>query len=492
MKCSWERLFLSALMVFAIVSVLCVGCAKEATKIGAKFSASPRSGTAPLEVQFADQSTGDVTQWEWDFDSDGTVDSTQQNPSYTYEAVGKYTVSLTVTGSEGSDTEIKANYIEVKEKEAAVITIGVLNDLTGYASGALRPYQWAMEDLVDYVNKEDPIPGVELRLVTYDTQFDPARDIPGYEYVRDQGAEVVYAVTSTSGESLQAYAAIDHIPVVCGSTTAALIEPNGWTSCLAPPYKDSAKSLLDWIHEQWPDYPTKPKLYSVGWQFAGGIDMEEGAAEYCQDNPDAFDYVGKTMASFGTATWAGAVEAAKDCDYVYLCMFGSGAISFINEYRAKGYDGTIIGLYNVPAYQGLMEESCGKQALDGMLIAFTPGWWTDGQPISARAKEMLYRYHPDDAEGEIASGNSYHSAVVHFSLVIEIIRKAVEQVGADNFDGQAFYNALDGFETTLGGTRTYAYPDGRRYALQDTAIWEYSADAGDYIRVSDYLPIVGD
>ena len=85
----------------------------------AAFTASPVSGRPPLEVQFTDQSaeqsTGEVTAWEWDFDNDGTVDSTEQNPSYTYGSVGTYSVSLAVTGPEGSDTETKVDYIQVSD-----------------------------------------------------------------------------------------------------------------------------------------------------------------------------------------------------------------------------------------------------------------------------------------------------------------------------------------------------------------------------------------
>ena len=76
----------------------------------AEFSASPLSGTAPLIVQFTDESTGDVSYWEWDFDNDGTVDSTEHNPTYTYLNPGVYTVSLTA-GNGTSSTETKTHYI---------------------------------------------------------------------------------------------------------------------------------------------------------------------------------------------------------------------------------------------------------------------------------------------------------------------------------------------------------------------------------------------
>ncbi len=81
----------------------------------AAFSADKTSGPAPLTVQFTDESAGNPTSWAWDFDNDGVVDSTEQNPFYEYTAVGTYTVKLTVTSDLDSDEEIKEGYITVTD-----------------------------------------------------------------------------------------------------------------------------------------------------------------------------------------------------------------------------------------------------------------------------------------------------------------------------------------------------------------------------------------
>ena len=66
----------------------------------ASFTATPTSGASPLTVSFTDTSfssdPGGITAWEWDFDGDGSIDSTQQNPTFVYNTCGRYTVSLTV------------------------------------------------------------------------------------------------------------------------------------------------------------------------------------------------------------------------------------------------------------------------------------------------------------------------------------------------------------------------------------------------------------
>jgi PKD repeat protein len=77
----------------------------------ANFSATPTSGVAPLVVNFTDASAGSITSRSWNF-GDGST-STAVNPSHTYSVAGSYTVSLTVTGSGGSNTKTNSNFINV-------------------------------------------------------------------------------------------------------------------------------------------------------------------------------------------------------------------------------------------------------------------------------------------------------------------------------------------------------------------------------------------
>jgi len=79
----------------------------------ADFGMSHMSGGQPVTVSFADKSRGSPTSWAWTF-GDGTT-STQQNPSHTYNDVGTYTVSLTVSDGTDSHTVTYANMVEVVE-----------------------------------------------------------------------------------------------------------------------------------------------------------------------------------------------------------------------------------------------------------------------------------------------------------------------------------------------------------------------------------------
>jgi len=80
----------------------------------AAFSASPRSGKAPLKVQFTDKSANSPTSWKWSF-GDGTY-STAKSPAHKYSKAGKYTVSLTVKNAKGSNTKTISGYITVSKR----------------------------------------------------------------------------------------------------------------------------------------------------------------------------------------------------------------------------------------------------------------------------------------------------------------------------------------------------------------------------------------
>jgi len=101
----------------------------------ADFTARPRTGTAPLNVQFLDSSTGVPTSWAWDFENDGIVDSTERSPQFTYTIPGTYTVKLTATNAQGTDDEVKVGHVVVGEPGPAP---GPSQTLTPVADAKVR------------------------------------------------------------------------------------------------------------------------------------------------------------------------------------------------------------------------------------------------------------------------------------------------------------------------------------------------------------------
>ena len=112
--------------------------------VKSEFSAMPVSGPAALEVQFTDLSENHPQYWSWDFDNNGVIDSTNQNPEFTYMSTGQFTVALTVSnnfGAEGAsfDTLIKTNYITVTSPPDLVADF-YASPLTGLVSLSVQFY----------------------------------------------------------------------------------------------------------------------------------------------------------------------------------------------------------------------------------------------------------------------------------------------------------------------------------------------------------------
>jgi len=87
--------------------------AQNTTK--ANFSGDPTSGCAALTVIFYDYSTN-ATSWTWTFTGGEPSSAKGQGPhTVVYSDPGSFTVSLSVVGQYGFDTETKSNYIQVED-----------------------------------------------------------------------------------------------------------------------------------------------------------------------------------------------------------------------------------------------------------------------------------------------------------------------------------------------------------------------------------------
>ena len=122
------------------------------------FTTNITEGPAYLGVQFNSTSfpqTG-IDMWEWDFDGDGTFDSTQENPYHLYTVPGIYDVTLRITV--GTETE------ETTATELITVTDGsaISGDLSGIWVPDFSPYYVTDDVQVSEVDELLIQPGVEM------------------------------------------------------------------------------------------------------------------------------------------------------------------------------------------------------------------------------------------------------------------------------------------------------------------------------------------
>ena len=112
------------------IGYITVTAAPEAPVVN--FTGSPRSGTAPLNVQFTDTSTGTgITDYMWIFsDSPGTIFTTQ-NPTHTFSNSGTYHVYHSATNNIGTVWKNVTGYISVTSSMVAPVADFATNKTSG-------------------------------------------------------------------------------------------------------------------------------------------------------------------------------------------------------------------------------------------------------------------------------------------------------------------------------------------------------------------------
>jgi PKD repeat protein len=149
-------------------------------------------GSAPLTVAFIDESDesddtdADIIAWYWviyDEDGDKYDYSTAQNPEFTFEDEGTYTVSLRVTDENGiSDTKTKKDYIEVILELSATFTASPTSGyqpltVNFYATGGsdneydIEYYYWYFGDGLTNLGSDDSPGHTYTSAGTYDVKL---------------------------------------------------------------------------------------------------------------------------------------------------------------------------------------------------------------------------------------------------------------------------------------------------------------------------------
>ena len=131
------------------LAMLCFTSCEEDPPV-ASFTASKKSGEAPLTVNFTSTSAGTITSFAWKF-GDGTV-STSMNPSYTYQNAGTYTASLTVAGPGGTDEATEIITVSDPPPVASFTVNTTYGDaplsvsFTSTSTGTITSYSWNFGD----------------------------------------------------------------------------------------------------------------------------------------------------------------------------------------------------------------------------------------------------------------------------------------------------------------------------------------------------------
>jgi len=365
--------------------------------------------------------------------------------------------------------------------EDVIITIGNLTDMTGVASNAMQIIDSALEDLVDYYNEQNLIPGVKLKIIAYDTSFDPARDIPGYQWLKERGVDLIYTSVTSAPVTLLPFIEEDQICMFAASTPSEMLSPPGRLFMLGEINEEPIYTVLKWMAENDWDYQTKgpARIGGAAWQEPSAEAYLGAMKEYAEAHPDQFEWVGGHLTNMSTFTWGPEVEALKDCDYVFPPTI---LTNFVKEYRAAGHEARFFGVDTHLAFFGLIRDAKLLDEIDGMLIARMLRWWNEDGEIIDLTKQLLNENHPSDAEKIMSQGVGY-LVMANFVIMLEMLKDAVETVGPVNFNSDALYEAAQSYTRSIDGVARISYSETKRVPVDLYGIYRISAADENVVRV---------
>ncbi len=182
------------------------GCGTNSTTLqiitgsvpSAGFTSGPSSGCAPITVQFNDGSTGNPTEWFWQFPGGTPATSDEQNPTVTYTSSGSYTVSLAVANTAGNNFVTQENYVVVELFPVPEFTFEIDEDnplqvnFVNQTAGAVNQYLWNFGD-GNTSSEQNPSHVYETGATTYNVTLNAINNSCGAG--NSQAVAIIYSST---------------------------------------------------------------------------------------------------------------------------------------------------------------------------------------------------------------------------------------------------------------------------------------------------------
>ncbi|NQT74628.1 MAG: ABC transporter substrate-binding protein [Chloroflexi bacterium] len=376
--------------------------------------------------------------------------------------------------------------------ETVTITIGSLTDKTGPAAQAMHYIDVALADVVNYYNDNNLIPGVDLKLEEYDTQYDPGKVRAGYEWLKERGTDVVSSFLPITPEIIKPLVEEDKIVMFTANADRELLYPPGFLFAFANLWEETAYTQLKWIAENHWDYEADgpAKIGGAGWNDGATNLMFDAAEEYADAHPDQFEWVGGHLTNF-TFTWAPEIEALKDCDYIFIPTV---LHTFVKEYAIAGYTrATFLANESHTAFLGLISQSDLWDEVNGTLFIMAASWWGQGaEETFPMTGKLFSQYYPDedDVKSIKEAGRSYGASASYY-MMCEIIKLAAERVGPQHINSEAIYDAAQNYEYTLDNGLVYMnWSPTKRNGVNYCVISEADEELKTLLTASDWLAIV--
>jgi hypothetical protein len=197
-------------------------------------------------------------------------------------------------------------------------------------------------------------------------------------------------------------------------------------------------------------------------------------------------------------TFTSEAKRLKDegCDYI-ATVNGNIFSPVLRDLRAAGSQATLLDcIGSIGAFERMHVQMVGWDLLDGQYSTANSFAWSDtSDPIVQLATTLVHKYHSSEAQ-DLMVGNTYVGPAAMMVGILEVLQQAVKNVGAENFNGQAYYDAAINYKTTGSVWKNYpefSFSQTKHKLMDQSLITEFKGGSvKDYVTVSGWLPDIVD
>lgn len=385
------------------------------------------------------------------------------------------------------------------------VTLWHLGDLSGPYAPITQPLLAAFDDARQYYNERGGFCGAMLELpdpTTVDTGGDQELTATNYDRIAGEDPIMLVLYSSDDSELLRDQLEEDEIPVVISAGSIEGLyggeEDNydtpGWVFATNPLYVDQIGMFCEYIGENMED----PVIGYLSWPTAfGRAAHTPEAIAYCES-------VGATLleeAEFFApgSDISGQIQNLVNtgANIIYTNSLGTGPAEIAATVTGMGLGEqvTLAGVnWALDTSVGFLGQSTlgpdNLPAVNGLISSMPFYWWTEtDQPGVALMTEQADRNERDALTRNIA----YILGWTSVDLFREVYVQTALRVGAENIDGTAIKETLEGLVYSPLGLLEVDFTDGNRDAkLNRIAELRYLGQNGGPAELPDNPPITVD
>jgi len=307
--------------------------------------------------------------------------------------------------------------------EDDVVTIGVLAPLTGPAAQFGTS---VYSGLMLYVEEFNDRGGLQVEIISFDEEGDPALGLTGYHSLYDQGVSAIIG-SVTSGVTMpivpEAYA--DNMPMISASAThlgvtydseTGQVFTNMFRTAFIDPYQ--GYKLANFAYHEL-DATTAGVLYNTG------DDYSTGLSNAFVEQAEVLGLEVVAMEGFAD----GAVEfqsqltniASADPDVLFLPVYYEDVALIAGQAASAGVESTLIG---GDGWDSVLNIITDPSLLEG---AFYASGYSNDYP-SDRVQNFLAAYREEyDEDPNMFAAQAYDAAMVLFAAILEVEELELER-----------------------------------------------------------------